>query len=86
VSAVLLLLGFRGVPYMRWVAFALNALMLIAIPIEGSHYLVDVFGGIAVALAAWAGAARVVGISEQLGVASPRRPAIGHALRPNPGG
>jgi hypothetical protein len=86
VSAVLLLLGFRDVPYMRWVAYLLNALMLIAIPIEGSHYLVDVFAGIAVALTAWAGAGMVVKISAQLRVVSPRGPAIGSALRPTPGG
>jgi membrane-associated phospholipid phosphatase len=35
-------------------------LMLIAIPIEGSHYLVDVIAGAAVAGAAWAVAAAVV--------------------------
>jgi len=59
-TAMLLLLAFRGVPYMRWVSLALNGLMLIAIPIEGSHYLVDVIAGIAVALLAWAAAAAAV--------------------------
>lgn len=59
VTAVLLLLAFRSVAYMRWVSLAANTLMLLAIPVEGSHYLVDVLGGVAVALAAWAAAGKV---------------------------
>jgi hypothetical protein len=58
VVAVLLLLGFRHVPYLRWVSLVLNVLMLISIPIEGSHYLVDLIAGIGVAWLAW-GLARV---------------------------
>jgi hypothetical protein len=54
VVAVLLLLGFRQVPYLRWASLVLNTLMLISIPIEGSHYLVDLIAGVAVALLAWA--------------------------------
>jgi membrane-associated phospholipid phosphatase len=59
-TAVLLLLGFRSVPYVRWLSVVVNALMLVSIPIEGSHYLVDVIAGAAVAWAAWAVAAAVV--------------------------
>lgn len=33
----------------RWIGIALDTLMLIATPIEGSHYFIDVFAGIAVA-------------------------------------
>ena len=55
-SAVLLALGFWHVPWLRWPALVLNGLMLAAVPIEGSHYLVDLLAGTAVALAAWAGA------------------------------
>jgi membrane-associated phospholipid phosphatase len=58
VVAVLLLLGFRHVPYLRWVGLVLNVLMLVSIPIEGSHYLVDLIAGIGVAWLAW-GLARV---------------------------
>jgi hypothetical protein len=39
-------------PIIRWISIALNALMLIATPIHGSHYMVDVFAGLAVAAAA----------------------------------
>ncbi|HEX2256230.1 MAG TPA: phosphatase PAP2 family protein [Afifellaceae bacterium] len=53
VSAVLLLLAFWAVPYLRWISLGLNTLMLIAIPIEGSHYIVDVIAGAALALATW---------------------------------
>jgi hypothetical protein len=53
VTAVLLMLGFWAVPYLRWVSLGLNTVMLVSIPIEGSHYLVDVLAGIAVAWPAW---------------------------------
>lgn len=64
VTAILLLLAFRDVPYMRWVSLVANTLMLLAIPIEGSHYLVDVIAGIAVALVAWALAGKAVSLAE----------------------
>jgi membrane-associated phospholipid phosphatase len=54
VSAVLLLYAFWTVPYVRWISLPLNTLMLIAIPIQGSHYLVDVIAGAALAVATWA--------------------------------
>jgi hypothetical protein len=60
VAAVLLAIAFWRVPVVRWAGLALNAAMLIAIPIEGSHYLVDVFAGAAVALAAYEAARRIV--------------------------
>lgn len=37
---------------MRWAAIAINGLMIIAVPLCGAHYLTDVIGGAAVALAA----------------------------------
>lgn len=39
-------------PVLRWISLGLNAMMLIATPIQGSHYLVDVIAGIAMAAAA----------------------------------
>jgi hypothetical protein len=41
-------------PVMRWIWLPLNAAMLIATPVHGSHYLVDVFAG---AVVAWVGIA-----------------------------
>lgn len=52
-SAVLLMLAFRGVPYVRWPALVLNGLMLLSVPLEGSHYLVDLLAGIVLAVTAW---------------------------------
>jgi len=37
-------------PFVRWIILGLNALMLAATPIHGSHYLVDLLAGIAVAM------------------------------------
>jgi hypothetical protein len=36
-------------PYLRWGVICVNSLMLIATPVHGSHYLVDVLAGLAVA-------------------------------------
>jgi hypothetical protein len=41
-------------PILRWIWLALNTTMLIATPLHGSHYLVDVIGG---AVVAWIGVA-----------------------------
>lgn len=71
-AAVLLLLGFRSVPYVRWLSLVVNGLMLIAIPIEGSHYLVDVIAGTAVAGAAWAAAAAIVNAGARARLSSQR--------------
>jgi hypothetical protein len=46
-------------PFFKWLLVALNATMLIATPIHGSHYFVDVIAGVVIAVAsiavtAWA--------------------------------
>ncbi|MGZ5875755.1 MAG: phosphatase PAP2 family protein [Bradyrhizobium sp.] len=45
---------------MRWIALALNGLLLLSTPAYGSHYVVDVIAGIAVAAACWMAVARVI--------------------------
>jgi membrane-associated phospholipid phosphatase len=56
------------VPVLRWLFLALNVAMLVATPIDGSHYFIDVFAGVALAalclVAAQAIAARVGGGSK----------------------
>jgi membrane-associated phospholipid phosphatase len=47
--AVILMAAFWPVPIARWVSAAVNSLMLAATPIDGSHYLVDVLAGVAIA-------------------------------------
>lgn len=49
VSAVLFMWGGWSVRWLRWPGAAVNLAMLASTPIEGTHYLVDVVGGIAVA-------------------------------------
>ena len=51
-GAVLLGWGFRRVPVIGWAFVVLDALMLATIPFVGSHYFVDVLGGVAVAVLA----------------------------------
>jgi hypothetical protein len=48
--AVILIAALWPVPVVRWVILGLNAVMLIATPIDGSHYFIDVFAGIIMAL------------------------------------
>jgi hypothetical protein len=45
----------------RWSAFAVNGLMLLATPAHGSHYVVDVIAGILLAAACWTTIARQLG-------------------------
>ena len=45
----------------RWIALVLNGLLLIATPAYGSHYVVDVIAGIAVAVTCWIAMARTFG-------------------------
>jgi PAP2 superfamily len=42
----------RDIRYLRWPILGLNALVLVATPIQGGHHVVDLVGGLAVALAA----------------------------------
>jgi membrane-associated phospholipid phosphatase len=64
-------------PVVRWIGLALNVLMLIATPIRGDHYLVDVLSGLAVAAAAVAATAWMFGRIPQ-----GRQPALAAAASP----
>ena len=37
--------------WLRWPGLIVNVLMIASVPIIGAHYLVDVFGGVVVAIA-----------------------------------
>jgi membrane-associated phospholipid phosphatase len=63
--AVILIFALWPIPKLRWVILAVNTVMLVATPVDGSHYFIDVIAGIAIAVlavlaaracAAWAGA------------------------------
>jgi hypothetical protein len=47
---ILLLWAFWKTPVVRWIAFLLNGTLILATPIFGGHYFVDVAAGILVAL------------------------------------
>jgi hypothetical protein len=47
--AVIVIAALWPVAVLRWAFLALNAAMLVATPIDGSHYFIDVFAGIALA-------------------------------------
>jgi hypothetical protein len=48
--AVILIAAFWPIPKVRWCGFTINALMLMATPVDGSHYIVDILAGIAIAV------------------------------------
>ncbi|QUS58954.1 phosphatase PAP2 family protein [Pseudovibrio brasiliensis] len=50
VMAVLTIYACWGVRFIAWPVFALNMLVLISVPIDGGHHLVDVFAGVMVAV------------------------------------
>jgi len=49
----------REVKVLRWPVAALNAVVLVATPIQGGHHVVDLLGGLAVAFAAIAATDRI---------------------------
>jgi membrane-associated phospholipid phosphatase len=57
---ILFPLALWRIPVVRWFAFGLNGLMLVATPAYGSHYVVDVIAGVIVAVACWAAVTRLV--------------------------
>ena len=69
-QALVLMWYARSVPMLRWPAIALNTLVLVAIPIQGGHHLIDMFGGTAVALLSIWLAAHVVSVAEKRAVSS----------------
>lgn len=56
--AVIMIAALWPLPVLRWIVFVLNVTMLVATPIDGAHYLIDVIAGLAIAavslFAAWA--------------------------------
>jgi membrane-associated phospholipid phosphatase len=54
--AVIVVAALWPVPVLRWVFLALNVVMLIATPIDGSHYFVDVLAGVVLAVLCLVGA------------------------------
>ncbi len=46
--AMILILALWPIPFVRWAILVLNAAMLAATPIDGSHYFSDVFAGVGI--------------------------------------
>ena len=53
------------VPVLRWVGLAINALMLVSIPVDGGHYFIDIFVGLGIAWASVIAARRIARIAHQ---------------------
>jgi membrane-associated phospholipid phosphatase len=49
-TAILYVWAAWRTPFLKWIVLALNVAMLLATPVHGSHYFVDVIAGIAVAV------------------------------------
>ena len=72
----------RGLKGFRWPAILLNLAVLVSIPVQGGHHLVDMFGGMAVTVVSIAVAGWVVSAAARRG-AAPAQGAI--AMPPEPG-
>lgn len=60
--ALLLLLGGWQNAWLRWPFFVVNVTMIVATPIDGGHYFVDVIAGLAIAACSYVGARRLLGL------------------------
>lgn len=49
-AAALYIWALWRTPVVKWLGLVANTFMLIATPVHGSHYMIDIFGGLAVAL------------------------------------
>jgi len=70
-SAVLYIAAGWRIAWLRWPIVALNVAMLLATPIEGTHYLVDIVMGMVVALFALLVTPRLIKAAEGAGRISP---------------
>jgi membrane-associated phospholipid phosphatase len=77
-GALMFIWAFRTVPFVRGPAAALNISLILATPIDGAHYFIDLVGGATVAFAAIAASywlCRFARADEDLAVAVPAAPA-----------
>jgi hypothetical protein len=58
--AVMMVVALWPIPIFRWIILALNIAMLAATPIDGSHYLIDLIAGVAVAAFSFVAARGIV--------------------------
>jgi membrane-associated phospholipid phosphatase len=49
--ALILAVAFWPLPALRWIGVGLNTIMMVSIPIDGSHYFTDMLAGIVIAVA-----------------------------------
>lgn len=48
--ALVLIAALWPLPVLRWIGVGLNLIMMVSIPIDGSHYFTDMFAGLAIAV------------------------------------
>lgn len=58
--ALILVAAMWSLPVLRWIGLGLNALMMLSIPVDGSHYFTDMFAGIVIAFFALVAARAMV--------------------------
>jgi membrane-associated phospholipid phosphatase len=51
---VIFIVALWPVPVLRWIGAAVNGLMIVATPVDGGHYFIDVIAGLAIAVVCWA--------------------------------
>jgi hypothetical protein len=61
----------RNLKVIRWIAVGLNAVVIVATPIQGGHHVIDVLAGFVVAAFAVGFATAVIGFAARAGAAPP---------------
>lgn len=74
--ALIFIFALWPVRYLRWVALAVNGLMIAATPVDGGHYFVDVLAGIAIAVACWMAASKLARHSTDFATVGGSRPTL----------
>lgn len=70
--AIIVVMALWPIVLLRWLAIVLNGVMLVATPIDGSHYLIDVIAGVALALLSFLAAQRIAEVDTQRAPLVPR--------------
>jgi membrane-associated phospholipid phosphatase len=63
--AVIFILALWPVPILRWLGVTVNVLMIIATPVDGGHYVIDVIAGVILAVPCWMAAQALTGSVER---------------------
>ena len=78
-AALIFILALWPMPVLRWIGLIVNVLMIVATPIDGGHYFVDVFAGLGLAALCWMGVSWFANRTDAEVTLSPAKVTLIHA-------